>query len=198
MALNIPKQFKDRFDALECLPLESALPAPWKGPRTCAVGGLTDVGFGDSSDLLICVSSDGRGVLDCATGERVARDRGTEFAFDTANLLVEGIGPLAGKKVRTAGMAGGGLAARTLDGWSVEKHPFAFPEEQLFVAPPGQSMLWTPQGQKMRLSKIGGFVTELRAYGFSPTGRTFVVATSSEVVMFARDRAPGISERQQS
>ena len=84
-------------------------------------------------------------------------------------------------------MAGGGLAARTLDGWSVEKHPFAFPEEQLFVAPPGQSMLWTPRGEKIRLSKLGGFVTELRAYGFSPTGRTFVVATSSEVMMFARD-----------
>jgi hypothetical protein len=152
-----------------------------------AVGGLTDVGFADSTDLLICVSSSGRGVFDCMTGTRVARDYGSEFEFDAGNLLVEGIGTLDGKKIRTAGIAGGGLATGTQDGWGVQRHPFAFPEEQLFVGPPGQTMLWTQRGVEMHLSKLGGFITEVRAYGFSPTGRTFVVATSSDVMMFARD-----------
>jgi hypothetical protein len=187
MALRVPAHLKDRFNALERLPTELALPAPWKGAVNFAVGGLTDVGFGDSSDLLICISSSGRGVFNCVTGAKVARDDNSEFEFDTGNLLVEGIGPLSGKKIRTAGIAGGGLTIGTHDGWTVERHPFAFPEEHLFIGPPGQTMLWTQHGEEMRLSKLGGFLTELRAYGFSPTGRTFVVATLSDVIMFARD-----------
>lgn len=153
-----------------------------------AVGGLTDVGFADATDFLICMSADGLGVFDCLTGERVARDRDGNFAFDTGNLLVDGIGPLEGQRVRTARLAGGGLAVGTDDGWSVERHPFAFPDAEVFIAPPGQSLLWTQQGKEVRLCKLGGFVTELRAYGFSPTGRSFVIATSSDVMMFMRAR----------
>jgi len=134
------------------------------------------------------MSADGLGVFDCSTGARVARDRDGDFEFDAGNLLVSGIGPLGGQRVRTAGLAGGGLAASTHDGWSVERHPFAFPDAELFIAPPGQSMLWTQQGKEVRLCKLGGFVTELRAYGFSPTGRSFVIATSSDVMTFTRDR----------
>lgn len=186
MALKIPSHLKERFDALERLPTASALPAPWSGPINIAVGGLTDVGFGDSSDLLICISSNGRGVIDCLAGSKVARDDGDDFEFDAGNLLVPGIGPLAGKPVRTAGVAGGGLANGTNDGWSVQRHPFAFPDEQLFVASHGQAMLWTPLGEEMRLTKLGGFVTEVRAFGFSPTGLSLVIATSSDLIVFCR------------
>lgn len=186
MPLQIPAHLKDRFDALERLPLSVALPAPWKGPTYSAVGGLTDVGFADATDFLICMSADGLGVFDCLTGERVARDRDSNFAFDTGNLLVDGIGPLEGQRIRTAGLAGGGLAACTHDGWGVERHPFAFPNAELFVGPPRESMFSTQRGKEVQLSKLGGFVTELRAYGFSPTGRSFVIATSSDLMMFAR------------
>lgn len=186
MSVKVPSHLKERFDALERLPVASALPAPWNGPINIAVGGLTDVGFGDSSDFLICISSNGRGVIDCLTGSKVARDDSEDFAFDAGNLLVAGIGPLAEKQIRTAGLAGGGLASGASDGWNTQRHPFAFPDEQLFVAPPDQTMLWTQRGEEMRLTKLGGFVTEVRAFGFSPTGRSFVIATSSDVIVFCR------------
>ena len=188
MPVQIPSHLKERFDALERLPFESAMPPPWKGPTYIAVGGLTDVGFGDSSDLLICISSAGRGVIDCLTGIKVARDDGETFAFDRENLLVAGLGPLAERQIRTAGLAGGGLASGTSDGWNVERHPFAYPSEQLFVAPPVQTMLWTPNDDEMRLTKLGDFASGLTAFGFSPTGRSFIVATSSDVTIFSRPR----------
>ncbi|UPT62529.1 MAG: hypothetical protein M0D54_19595 [Hyphomonadaceae bacterium JAD_PAG50586_4] len=187
MSVKIPSHLKERFGALERLPIASALPAPWIGPTNISVGGLTDVGFGNSSDLLICISSNGRGVIDCLAGSKVARDDSEEFAFDAGNLLVAGIGPLAEQQIRTAGLAGGGLASGANDGWNTQRHPFTFPDEQVFVAPPGQTMLWTRQGEEMRITKLGGFVTEVRAFGFSPTGRSFVIATSSDVIVFRRD-----------
>jgi hypothetical protein len=187
MPLHIPAHLQERFEALERLPIGSRLPAPWKGPYAFAVGGLTDVGFADSSDLLICVSGNGRGVFDCLAGTRVARDESPTFNFDCGNLLVDGIGPLDGLRIRTAGLAGGGLAYGAGDGWTIERHPFAFPDTELFVGSPGQTMLWTQHGAKMQLSKLGGFVTELKAYGFSPTGRTLVIATSSDLMLYTRD-----------
>ena len=177
MSVRIPSHLKERFDALQSMPVASSLPPPWSGPTSIAVGGLTDVGFRDSSDLLMCISSTGRGVIDCLAGSKIARDDSDELAFDLGNLLAAGIGPLADAQIRTAGLAGGGLPSGTQDGWSAQRHPFAFPDEQLFVAPPGQTMLWTRCGEEMRLTKLGGFVTELRAFGFSPTGRSFVIAT---------------------
>jgi len=38
----------------------------------------------------------------------------------------------------------------------------------------------------MNLTKLGGFITEIRTFGFSPTGLSFVVATSSDVIIFSR------------
>ncbi len=186
MPLKIPPHLKRRFHELDRLPTVSILPEPWGGGTNVSVGGLTDVGFADSSDLLICVSSAGLGVFDCLTSARLARDDSGEFYFDTGNLLVSGIGPLEGMLIRTAGIAGGGLATSTHDGWIVERHPLAFPDAELFVGPPGQTMLWTQHGAQTRLYKLGGFVTDLRAFGFSPTGRSFIVATSSDVLIYTR------------
>src|SRR3954467_9900507 len=101
-------------------------PAPWQRRAAHAVGGLTDVGFGRGSDLLLVVSHDGRGVFDCLTGLRVARDSsmpepGEAHWQDTFELETKGIGPLAAQTVRTSGLAGGGLAVFTADGWTVER-----------------------------------------------------------------------------
>jgi hypothetical protein len=185
MSVSVPARLKERFDAIERLEKGRALPSPWRSNGSFAVGGLTDVGFVDSSDLVICLSSTGRGLFDCISGSRVARDDDPEFEFDTGNLTVEGIGPLAGTAIRTAGMYGGGLASGTHDGWAVEPHPFAFPEQVLIVSPPGQTMLWTAKGEEMHLTKLADY--EIRAFGFSPTGRSFVLATSSDLLIFVRD-----------
>ena len=52
----------------------STPPIPWKLVASVAIGGLRSVGFDRNSDNLLVVSSQGRGVLDCITGEKIARD----------------------------------------------------------------------------------------------------------------------------
>jgi hypothetical protein len=151
-----------------------------------AVGGLTSVGFGESSDLLLAASGAGRGVFDCRKGELLARDDAEEFSFDIGNLVAEGIGPLAQERVRMSGIYGGGLACRTADGWKIERHPLSWPDDELILSPPGQSMLWTPPGQPMLLTKLAGFISEVRAFGFSPTGYSLVVATAADISVFGR------------
>lgn len=150
-----------------------------------AVGGLTSVGFYDSSDLLLAASSNGLGVFDCRTGQRLARDDG-ESEFDIGNLLMKGIGPLADKQVRMSGIYGGRLACQTADGWRLEAVPLSWPDEEIILSPPGQTMLWCPADQSVKLHKLAGFATELRAFGFSPTGRCFVVATAADISIFSR------------
>jgi hypothetical protein len=181
----VPPHLEVRFAALDGLPPGTIPPDPWKKVATFAVGGLASVGFDESSDLLLVTSSAGRGVFDCVHGVRLARDSG-DFDFDIGNLTVAGIGPVAGKLIRVAGLDGGGLSWGTTDGWGIERHPASWPEDVFFLSPPGHSMLWSPAGQPLRLTKLAGFISEVRAFGFSPTGRTLVVATASDIWVFGR------------
>jgi hypothetical protein len=45
------------------------VPSPWKLVATVAVGGLQSLGFDQDSENLLIVSSQGRGVIDCLTGD---------------------------------------------------------------------------------------------------------------------------------
>ena len=167
-----------------------APPAPWQWRAVHAVGGLTEVGFGRGTDLLLVVSHDGRGVFDCLTGLRVARDPtmpepGEADWQDTHELDAEGIGPLAGQTVRTSGLAGGGLALATADGWTAERLVLDWPEESLLLVPPGAWIYETRAGRSAAFTKIA-VENEPRAWGFSPTGRSLVLATSSDVTIFGR------------
>lgn len=51
-------------------------------------------------------------------------------------LTAAGIGPIAGRKVRLAGLAGGGLAAGTRDGWSLEVETFDWPRRSVILKTP--------------------------------------------------------------
>jgi hypothetical protein len=182
----VPQHLRARFDALNELVPAAKVPEPWKQVSVVAIGGLTSIGFVESTDVALAASSAGRGVFDCRTGALLARADDQEFAFDIGNLLLAGIGPISGQRVRMSGIYGGGLACRTTDGWSIERHPLAWPDDELILAPPGQSMFWLPRGQLMRLTKLAGFVSEVRAFGFSPTGRSLVLATAADISIFGR------------
>jgi hypothetical protein len=182
---KVPPHLGGRFADLDALAPAAAPPAPWANVAVVAVGGLTDVGFADSTDSLLVVSSAGRGLVDCRTGSLIARDD-DDAPFDRANLLVAGIGLSADCRIRTGGLAGGGLAIRTCDGWSVERHPLSWPDDELFVSPPGQTMLWQPPGEPMQLTKLSGLGAELRAFGFSPTGRSLIIATAADIRIIGR------------
>ncbi len=162
-------------------------PAPWKHCATWPVGGLFQVGYAENSDLLLVLSSQGRGIFDCLTGEKLARDyvEAHDF-FDPIRLLAQGFGPLEGKSIRMAGLFGGGLPLTTKDEWFLEEEAPAGPTRSILLTPPtvkhedGRIM----NGESVVIGDEGA--CELRAYGFSETGRSLVIAISCDLITFAR------------
>lgn len=162
-------------------------PAPWTTLGISAIGGLFAVGFADGSDLLQVVSSQGNGVFDCTNGERLARDYADVFGlFDEVTLKVQGIGPLQGMLIPTAGLNGGNLLSETSDGWQLQdeltasQHTLRGPIRSIFLE---QTAVY----QEPERTCVGSEEPcELRAYGFSPTGRSFVIASSCQIEIFCR------------
>ena len=116
MPNDYQRQLRER---LERLPY-AGVPAPWRLVGGSGIGGLTEVGFAESSDDLLVVSHQGRGLFDCLTGERLARDHEEFFEnSDDSGLTAPGIGRRETTIFRTAGLHGGGLATYTRDGWGV-------------------------------------------------------------------------------
>jgi hypothetical protein len=105
---------------------------------------------------------------------------------DTHELHAKGIGPLAGQTVRTSGLAGGGLALATANGWTAERLVLDWPEESLLLVSPGAWVYETRAGRSAAFAKVA-VERELRAWGFSPTGNSLILATSSDVTIFGRD-----------
>ncbi|MDE1919055.1 MAG: hypothetical protein KGH96_23710 [Sphingomonadales bacterium] len=180
----IPAHLEDRFKYLDRL-RPTAPTMPWCKLPVVHLGGLWQVGFGSKSDYLLLVSVSGRGVVACATGEIVARDD-AEYYVEPGSLEGEGIGPLQDQLVQMAGISGGGLSRATSDGWSIELHPLSWPDEELILCPPGQTMLWQSPSAGDDLIKLQPLPSPLVAFGFSPTGKTLVIATSSDLTIFYR------------
>jgi hypothetical protein len=171
-------------------------PEPWQvmeGPWPyIPVGGLQGVGFGvhpdTGDDLLMVVSMDGFGLIDTRTGATIARDRQPDPEVATPegpDLACPGIGVLAGTRVRIAGLFGGGLHATTDDGWTVAVVAPEWPGQRVILSADGGADDGLPGRTWWHVfndERHG----ELRAAGFSPSGRTMVVATASDVTLFCR------------
>lgn len=151
-------------------------PHPWRPLPTYAVGGLAYVGFDHAGRYLLVVSSSGRGLFDCVTGEKVARQHDDYGPWlDEDHLECTGIGPIAGETVRLAGLGGGGLRRGGAEGWSIETLAVDWPDNLVVLLPPFRS-LYQPDAPFTVIASE----CELRAAGFSAPGRTLVVATSSD------------------
>jgi hypothetical protein len=162
----------------------SEVPDPWKLVSTVVIGGLRSLGFDQESENLLIVSSQGRGVIDCLTGEKTARDD-EEFYEGETNLEAQGIGILSDRTIRMAGLFGGGLPIITEDGWQLECVTLKWPEQMLILLPPSSYLYGPVTGHPDNMTKI--FEDScIRAYGFSYTGRSLVIATTSDVTIFAR------------
>jgi hypothetical protein len=165
-------------------------PPPWRRVGNFAVGGLTGVGFGRGTDMLLVVSHQGRGVFDCSKGERIARDPslpeiGAAEWENTIELEALGIGPLDGKAVRMSGLFGGGLPTGTADGWTAERLTLDWPWESLLLVPPGSWVYGDAFGKRVDFTKVN-VDSEIRAWGFSPTGKILVLANSSTLTIIGR------------
>ena len=158
---------------------------PWKKTACVTVGGLISVGFDRHSDNLLIVSHQGRGVVDCCTGEKTARDC-EHYYEDKEYLEAEGIGDLKGKTIRMAGLYGGGLPISTVDGWQLESVTLNFPEATILLVEPDSELYGSVCDRPDNFIKVEQDAC-IRAYGFSYTGKSFIIATTSDVTIYARE-----------
>lgn len=146
----------------------------WRRVALFAVGGLTDVGFSTDEAYVLIASHSGRGVVSTASGELVARDDTFPEASDpwrsTDSRRVRGIGRLADADVEMHGLWGSELVQHTADAAVVVEK--AGERVSLKVA--------------RRDYVIDRPVTEIRAVGFSASGRHLVLATSSDLTLLHR------------
>ena len=161
-----------------------ALPSPWSLVTSISVGGLRSVGFERNSDLLLILSSQGREVVDCVSGEKISRDE-EEFYENEEHLEAKGIGPLENKIINVAGLFGGGLPTTTEDNWGLESVAIQWPVETLLLVEPGSDLYGSIHNYPDKFSKIEESDT-IRAYGFSHTGKSLIIATSSDVTIYGR------------
>lgn len=188
------REIRDRLLAAPVLPA----PEPWRRVAYAPVGGLLGIGFathpGTGHDVVMVVSHDGHGLFDAVTGERIARDRDPDPEGDTpdiaADLTCPGLGPVAGTRVHIAGLFGGGLHATTADGWTLRVVVPAWPHERVLLARGDGLPHRGPHGERWWHIFHSSY-SELRAAGFSPSGQTVAVATSSDVSLWTRAAPPG-------
>lgn len=137
------------------------------------------------------VSTDGHGLFDAFTGEKIARDRdpdpGTSTPDRHPDLVCPGLGPITGVPVRIAGLFGGGLRGGSSDGWTVDLVSPEWPHDRVVLST-GQGIHKGQAGEPWR-PVLDTDYSELRAAGFSPSGQTLAVATSSDLTLWTR-RAP--------
>ncbi|MFJ9818967.1 hypothetical protein ACIRU3_27680 [Streptomyces sp. NPDC101151] len=186
-------------DRLLAAPVVSA-PEPWQPvfEHCVPVGGLLGIGFathpGSGHDLVMVVSNDGHGLFDADTGEKIARDRDPDPEDSTpdsvADLSCPGLGPVAGSRVRMAGLFGGGLHTTTADGWTLEVVSPAWPNERVLLSADGGLPHSGPHGEQWWHIFHSSY-SELRAVGFSPSGQTLAVATSSDLSLWTRGTGHG-------
>ena len=167
-------------------PVCSEPPNPWQKIACDAVGGLLTLGFGENSDLLLVISSSGRGVFDCNLGSRMARDH-KDDSYDPIKLEAIGIGPLSDKFIRMSGLGGGGLPTNTNDGWGANRFTLEWPLESLILTPPGSWVYGILYDKPYEFTKVYED-SEVRSWGFSPTGKTLILATSSDLTIYGRER----------
>src|ERR1051326_3798162 len=154
---------------------------PWEHIACYAVGGLRSVGFAKDSDLLVVTSSDGTGVFDCLSGEKLARDTEVEPNYeDEVALRARGIGPLKGIEVAMSGLHGGGLPLATLDGWFLVRTIVNRDLSLITLRPPSEP------GSRVRDYFVLATEEEVRAFGFSYTGMSFVIAEGSHTLEIYR------------
>ncbi|WEO98726.1 hypothetical protein A6P39_034405 [Streptomyces sp. FXJ1.172] len=168
-------------------------PEPWQRIAYAPVGGLLGIGFashpGTGQDLVMVVSHDGHGLFDAVTGEKIARDRDPDPEDDSRDvdpaLWCPGLGPVAGSRVRIAGLFGGGLHTTSGDGWKLEVVAPSWPNERVLLSRDGGLPHSGPYGERW-WHIFHSHYSELRAAGFSPSGQTLAVATSSDLSLWTR------------
>jgi len=158
---------------------------PWRQVAVLGIGGLNAVGFDRASETMLVTSANGQSVIDAATGEIVYRNRDAD-GLDTSALKGTRLDHPADERFDMAGLFGGGLRCMTDDGWSVER---LGPHCVLHSAGASVQFLdtkWAAHNKDATFHLLDRSGEDIRALGFSWTGRTLVCATPSTLSIWNR------------
>lgn len=168
----------------------------WRHRNTFAIGGLENVGYASNQDILIVLSSQGQGIFDCLTGEKIARQNDEINWWDNFNQRTNsilGFGRLMNIEIQTSGLYGVDILPKTTaDGWTLiasDPEPGEIPFEKSLVR---KIYLISPDKQQKRVIGKDG-ACELRAFGFSETGNSLIIALSCELTIYSRTEIPGLT-----
>jgi hypothetical protein len=172
---------------------EQQPPKPWNlrlEHDVYAIGGLIEVGYAKDSDYLLVISWNGRGVFDCSPNvddRKIALDSDMEGFYkdiwrDSKYLTAVGIGILDQEKINLAGLWGGCLPIQSGDGWHLTIAYPNWPSADVILCPPDCVLFGKGQDSCVKVSTCGTFI----AAGFSPTGKSFIVAQSHTLEIFSR------------
>jgi len=160
----------------------------WKLKNNFGIGGLREIGFYEDSNYLLVLSSQGRGLFDCWTGEKISRDTYDYYMNDwnSDNGIVKGIGHLIDKDVLCGG--------------------FEFPD--ILNKKIGEDLktevvkeireIWNKGVKEIEVLYINDNGSQIeiyafpygidRAYGFSKNGNFFVLGTSSDLFIWTKEK----------
>lgn len=149
------------------------------------IGSLNAIGFTERPDDILVVLHQGRGLFNCLAGERLSRDQVEFFQnSDDSGMTTPEIGRQDNTVFRMAGLHDGGLATATRDGWRIHITHLSWPVYTFFL----NSSYKERNDDTGHITKPGkDELCSFRATGFSPTGGTFVIATSCDLTIYGRD-----------
>lgn len=158
-------------------------PEGWRHITSMAVGGLLSVGFSKrKTNFLLVVSSSGRSLFDCTTGEKVERDYEEYEGLDKWNLTCKGIGDLSDEIITICGLNGGALPQSNSAGEILEVVAPNWPEQDLILCRNHKYPLI--EGHQSYCNVI--YTEHLRGFGFSWCGNYIVAACSSDFDLWQR------------
>ena len=181
---NKEDENKKRLQNLVNQAIEIDEPSGWE-KSIYAIGGLTEIGFSKQNpNLLLVISSQGRGIIDCQNSELIERDDDTSWDWiDSYEMTAQGIGVLSNEKILVSGLHGGGLPLMNKNGDGLLYMATEWPIIDIIFAPHFKS-IYKKNEAKECFRIFHDY--ELRAYGFSYNGETFVIATSSEISIYRK------------
>ncbi|WP_377507391.1 hypothetical protein [Octadecabacter sp. R77987] len=161
----------------------------WHPVATLAVGGLVAVGFDRKSEEMLVVSAHGQSVFDCRNGAIRYQDEHAD-GYDAPPLKAARLDHPAAERFDMAGRDGGGLRSVTRDGWRVARINLCWPETYCILQPPKASihaLARVQQDQDTTFYLMAKERTDIRAFGFSWTGESLVLATASDLHIWTRE-----------
>ncbi|MBP2832616.1 hypothetical protein J8281_10510 [Aquimarina sp. U1-2] len=160
----------------------------WFKKEKFAIGGLREMGFKPNTDILMLLSSQGRGIFDCIKAEKIERDSYDYYMeeWDEKTRIVQGFGKFKDEVFICGGFeAKDPIKKETKDGWKIKiKQETRLDYRK--VMKEAEVMYLVNNDKRIEIDVFHYGID--RAYGFSDTGNSFVLGISSDLYIWSRSK----------